>query len=296
MGLQLSRSRARTERKHVLPNGQAVYGASRFDAKYHQFIGCYFGPDFQLRPGATVFDVGANIGMFSLEILRRCQGDAHVFAFEPGPQTFAYLRRNVEELFPRADVRLYEAAVGDQEGATTLYYSPRTTAMASLYPNPLTDTDSLIDAFFRDPPPDYRGPAPKRLGGLSRTPLKKLLKLGARRVDPKLVQATCPLTTLSAVIKEHEVREIDFLKIDVEGAELDVLRGVAADDWPKIKQLAAEVHDIDNRVETIRGLLTRSGFDEVRAEQEWPFEGTNVYTVQAIRGDARTDAPRPGAG
>jgi FkbM family methyltransferase len=271
----------------LLPNGQLVYGASRADARFHQFIGAYFQPEFELRPGATVLDVGANIGMFSLEILRRCGGDAHILAFEPAPQTFAYLKQNVHDLFPNADVRLYQCALGDRKGETTLYYRPRAGSTASLYREPLSDPESLINGFLRTPPPEYRGSFSQPLRRLPRAALTKLLKLAGRWANAKVVQTQCPITTVSAVMHEHAIAEVDFLKIDVEGAELDVLRGVQWDDWPKIKRLAAEVHDRDNRVETIRELLVQSGFEHVEARQEWPFEGTGIYAVCAARHPAR---------
>src|SRR5690348_5909281 len=47
-----------------------------------------------LREDSVVFDVGANIGMFSLFIGARCPS-ARVYAFEPVPEVFAKLQQNV---------------------------------------------------------------------------------------------------------------------------------------------------------------------------------------------------------
>lgn len=41
-----------------------------------------------------------------------------------------------------------------------------------------------------------------------------------------------PLTTLSALCHRHQIESIDFLKIDVEGAEADVIRG---HDWTRLR-------------------------------------------------------------
>ena len=38
-----------------------------------------------------------------------------------------------------------------------------------------------------------------------------------------------------------QVQQIDLLKVDVEGAELDVLQGIGASQWAAIKQVVAEV-------------------------------------------------------
>src|SRR4051812_5636994 len=77
------------QRRVVHSTGMPVYGASRADARYEQFTGDYFRAGLPLHPGMTVIDVGANIGMFSLELLRRCGGQARIFAFEPAPESFS---------------------------------------------------------------------------------------------------------------------------------------------------------------------------------------------------------------
>jgi hypothetical protein len=42
---------------------------------------------------------------------------------------------------------------------------------------------------------------------------------------------------------------IDLVKIDVEGAELDVLYGIDSSDWARISQFVIEVQDLDGRLE-----------------------------------------------
>ena len=56
----------------------------------------------------------------------------------------------------------------------------------------------------------------------------------------------CELKTISNLISEHQIEEIDLLKIDCEGAEYDCLIGIGQDDWQKVKQVVVEVHDIDD--------------------------------------------------
>jgi protein-L-isoaspartate O-methyltransferase len=47
-------------------------------------------------PGDTVYDIGANIGYITLSLAKRVGRHGHVLAFEPIPQTFDLLRRNIE--------------------------------------------------------------------------------------------------------------------------------------------------------------------------------------------------------
>ena len=47
---------------------------------------------------------------------------------------------------------------------------------------------------------------------------------GASKIDPHGTE-TVKITTLDAYVREKNLRRVDFIKLDVEGAELDVLRG-----------------------------------------------------------------------
>lgn len=70
-----------------------------------------------LSDGGTFFDVGANIGSYTL--IASEQPEARVVAFEPHPATFAELQRNVE-LNRRENVTLYCMALGERDGEVRL--------------------------------------------------------------------------------------------------------------------------------------------------------------------------------
>jgi sterol 3beta-glucosyltransferase len=273
----------RRRQTRVLPSGLRVHGATPGDARSQHFIDGYFEGGLELRSGMTVFDVGANIGLFSLEVLRRTGGDVELYAFEPAAETFEYLNRNVEELFPAAPVRLFRAALGDQRGEATLYHRPRASVTSSLYREAIGDTASLVRGMLREPPDRYRNLFPSWLRGLPPQQRAWILRALARWSQAEVVETTCPVTTVSQVVEEHCIDRIDFLKVDVEAAELDVLRGIRAEDWAKIDRLAVEVHDVDGRVQAMRAILRSAGFTEIHVDQEWPFQGTDIYMLHAAR-------------
>ena len=99
------------------------------------------------------------------------------------------------------------------------------------------------------------------------------------------VEMECRLRPLSAVVREEGVERIDFLKIDVQKAELDVLRGIEDGDWPRIRQIAMEVHDLDGRLGEVTRLLERRGF-RVAVEQDEAVEGSILYNLFALNPDA----------
>ena len=70
-----------------------------------------------LRPGDVFYDVGANVGSYSL--LAAAAG-AHVHAFEPSPATAAWLRRNIDANGLHETVRVHECALGAAPGRAQL--------------------------------------------------------------------------------------------------------------------------------------------------------------------------------
>ncbi len=69
--------------------------------------------------GATVFDVGANIGYFTTLLAHRVGPNGRVVAFEPHPETLQWLQRNVSGIRNR-NVRVEEVALSDTDGEGAL--------------------------------------------------------------------------------------------------------------------------------------------------------------------------------
>jgi len=90
------------------------------------------------------------------------------------------------------------------------------------------------------------------------------------------------MKTMSAFMKEESIDRVDLLKIDVERAEADVLRGISEEDWPRIRQVVAEVHDIEGRLADLSGQLRTRGF-RVCVDREEMMRPTDVNMVYAVR-------------
>jgi FkbM family methyltransferase len=74
--------------------------------------------DFIPQSGWTVFDVGANIGVFT--VLQATQG-ARIYSFEPNPDSYSRLSRNVTANKLSDRVRLFPTALGDERGVGSLH-------------------------------------------------------------------------------------------------------------------------------------------------------------------------------
>jgi len=72
-----------------------------------------------VAPGATVYDVGANVGFYSLLAARLAGPDGRVHAFEPVPASALAVERNAS-LNELRTITVHQAAVGAQDGEGTL--------------------------------------------------------------------------------------------------------------------------------------------------------------------------------
>ncbi len=73
-----------------------------------------------IRPGMVAFDVGANVGFYTLLLAQGVGPEGRVIAFEPDPANVAYLKKHLS-LNKIDNVEIVEAAVSDKEG--TAYFS-----------------------------------------------------------------------------------------------------------------------------------------------------------------------------
>lgn len=100
----------------------------------------------------------------------------------------------------------------------------------------------------------------------------------------------CTVTTVSALMRRHDITHVALLKIDVEGCEEAVLQGIADADWKVIDHVALEVHghlqsavgasngaaDVthaDSRASRARALLMAKGFQVTYAPGDLPHIG-----------------------
>jgi FkbM family methyltransferase len=76
----------------------------------------------QITEGSSVVDIGANIGYYTLQFARKVGSRGHVYAFEPDPQNFILLKKNIE-VNGYKNVTPVQMAVSDVSGVTRLYLS-----------------------------------------------------------------------------------------------------------------------------------------------------------------------------
>lgn len=253
---------------HVLPDGAPVAHLNRNETDYLYneifVLQAYLRHGITLREGGCIVDVGANIGLFTVFASRRA-GGLRILAFEPNPAAFACLKANA--LAWGAAVTCYPYGLSSEEKSADLTFFEGMSLLSGFYAD-ATAERSVVEAYVlnRQPVDD-----PRLTGQLG--------QLIDARLQASTVRAR--LRTLSQVIAEQALERIDLVKINVEKSELDVLCGLAPEDWPKVRQMVIEV-DRNEHLGPIRALLGQHGF-EVRVEQDPLLRQTELCYVYAIR-------------
>ena len=211
----------------------------------------YLKHGITLDDGAVVFDVGANIGLFTLFANRKCP-TAQIYSFEPLPPNFELLQANVE----RHEIKAHLFNYGVSESCTTANFAfyPEAAGLSGHAVNRAGDKE-ITKAIVQDWIHSAARSEEEDL--LPQSQLDELL-------DEYLRAETysCEVKTLTEVIRENKIEQIDLLKIDVEGSELSVLSGIAEKDWPRIKQIVMEVHS-RSIMQSIVTLIEARGFQFV---------------------------------
>jgi FkbM family methyltransferase len=179
-----------------------------------------------LEPGHVVADVGANIGEISLAAARRVGKTGKVHSFEPMSLLFNCLVQN-SSMNNLKQIMPVQQGVSAGLGKTTIYAQ---------------------EARFKD--------------GTRHSGLGTIYPFGDRSVPVEEIE----LTTLDYYFEEHPLERLDLIKLDVEGAEHDVLRGALHTIRRHRPYIILELQEetaqsAGNSAETIRSTIESNQYD-----------------------------------
>ena len=138
-----------------------------------------------IKNGDCVFDVGANIGQWTEQVLTNV-ADVKIHLFEPVIYTYHQLLNNLSNYFQNGSIYPNQIALSYQTNINSFSYYPQHSGLSTFYRRLQVEKQ-------------YKMRSPLELKVISKT--------------------------LDEYCQELEIKRINFLKIDVEGAELDVLLG-----------------------------------------------------------------------
>jgi FkbM family methyltransferase len=269
-----SRDRALTrggKPRYRLPNGAAVVQLNKNETDYlYQEIferQAYLRHGITIEDGDCIFDVGANIGLFTV-FANQIAKHPRVYSFEPNPAVFEILQANVA--LYGSDSKLFSYGLSDVAKTATFTFFSGFSLLSGFYADADAEKEVVKTYMVNQQKTDL-----PEMGEL----LEEAEEILKERFSPRTF--TAQLKSLSAIIEEENIDCIDLLKINVEKSELDVLNGIKDSDWSKIRQIVLEV-DVQENLDAILSLLKRHGYEFV-VEQDILLENTQLCYVYAIR-------------
>lgn len=137
-----------------------------------------------IKPGMSVIDIGANIGLYSVIIDKLIQSQGEIFAFEPSKEIFNLLKNNLK-LNKCNQVKPFPIALGEADNQTL---------------------NLVLEKGYGD---GFRY-------------INNKLQVNNQEIkETEEVQ----MMTLDTFMEKQNKTKIDFIKIDVEGYECQVLKG-----------------------------------------------------------------------
>jgi len=159
-----------------------------------------------LAPGMTLYDIGANVGYFSVIGARLVGSHGAVVCFEPLAENFQQIRYNTE-LNGFSNIQLIEAALGKADGESLFWLSAE--------------------------------PTWGKLAGAGKEP------------DKMVGETSVLVRCLDKLVEEAKLPPPDVIKLDVEGAEVDVLEGALETIRRHRPRLLIELHGTNRAVAEI---------------------------------------------
>lgn len=231
----------------------------------------YTKHDIEIRPGATVIDVGSNIGLFALFLNKSCKGDFKAYCFEPVPATFMCLEKNIANANLCAKIELFNNGLGSSDTTRKMAFFPKLPGNSSSFIEEKTQELDSLKSWGKNPSQGLvklKNNFPKFflvaaliyciffpfLFFLNKVVLKSFLQ--SRTIQAEFVD-------FSKWLKSTSIEKIDLLKIDVEGGEHEIINNLRPEDWAKVSQCVVEVHDKQGELKEIKSILKKAGFTKI---------------------------------
>jgi len=165
----------------------------------------------EMDKGFKVIDAGANIGIFSL-FANYIMPDAQIYAFEPVTSNFKILNKNIDSNNLHENIHIFNMGLGEKQSNKEIMISK----------DPLGVSSTIRDSKFFE-----------------------------KNKKNFFQSSNIPITTVDDFVEKNSIDRIDFIKIDTEGYERQILEGAKntiKKFYPKIACCAYHLEDDEVKI------------------------------------------------
>lgn len=105
----------------------------------------YLRSDYEVKSGDMIFDIGANIGLFSLQLAFRNR-NIKIYAFEPHRENYDLLKRNIE-INSLDNIYPLNFGLGSKKGICKLYNSRNTGGHSMVEDREFHERNGLLEVY-----------------------------------------------------------------------------------------------------------------------------------------------------
>jgi FkbM family methyltransferase len=248
---------------YKLPNGTRIrhMNKSETDLIYQEIFEeeIYLRGGVEIKDGDTIIDIGANVGLFLLFLSDRFQ-NLRVFSYEPIPATFAVLKENAATAKDGNQFHLFNQGVSGKPGTATFDFMPRFSCSSTMRPDHSLEQGDRAREFtlnaFEQLPNRVLAGAIRLLPGFA----KNRLADWTIRYHTKAEKVVCQLTTMPEILRQNQLASVDVLKVDAEGAEIEILEAMDEESWKAVRQAMVETHRGAECTQRVVDILSAQGF------------------------------------
>ena len=211
----------------------------------------FFKKKFKISSKLIIFDVGAHKGE-TVSLFKKNFSIDKIYSFEPNPKIFKILEKNTKNF---NDVKIFNIGLDEKN--------------SQKYLNLIFDSSSSSFNDLNDDNNYYK----KK---------KKIFEPFSNKIKKEKI--LLETITLSHIIKKFNINRIDILKIDTEGYEFNVLKGINFQDFKKIKFIYFEHHydlmiNKDYKFKDINQLLIKNNY-KLQFKIKMKFRKTFEYIYE----------------
>ncbi len=190
-----------------------------------------------VKDNDVIVDLGGNHGFFSVYVSTLAK-NLTFYIFEPIPITFQCLLENINRhVLPQGHhVHTFQKGNGGRNMQQNFSYYPGFSTLSGLFHS---QTNHNFNQAFKTMPKEIYAQIKAALEAYN---IKENPEDMWHQASERKETVSCDLIPLSDVINNEKIKQIDLLKIDTQGAEVDVLKGINSEDWTKIRQVALEIN------------------------------------------------------